>query len=541
MAKVLMINPIVREEDVPRHIPYGIALLVSIAMKDGHQVQVYDANAWRKGFDVLEQVIMADKWDVIAIGGLTTTFRYIKKCSEIIKQLKPKIKVVAGGGFITSMPKEMMGMIPQIDIGVIGEGFKTWPEILKRIDRKDKNWGKCLGIIFRHESGKVILTDARPIVHDLDTLPWPAWNLFPLEEIYFKNSANLFSEEAYFSKRRIDVNGSFGCGLICKYCWHLGTTGDMLVEKNESGENDVVFTYGRNIRYHSPDYIVKMVKYLYDNYQIDFASFIDENFMTMDAFSRGTWLKELSSKWIEAGLQPTCRRDNVPHDENCKGVHWNGTSHAGLHKIETLKIMHNAGCSHLVYGLESFDPIILKNLGKGSTAKRNKDAVRICLESGIKPIPNIIIGFPEESFDSIRNTIKALIELGITAKPHFATPYPGSEWYYTYKESILEQYNGDLEAFLEDLGDASKVSAVISHKFSAMELLGLQQIVYHKDLRLLEQAEKHWGNADKDMNPVAIPKNSFNLRRKKVAGPIENAEDARSQKQNVDQVGVLST
>ena len=50
MAKILFVNPVVREEDVPRHIPYGIAMLASIAINNGHQVQIYDANAWRKGF-----------------------------------------------------------------------------------------------------------------------------------------------------------------------------------------------------------------------------------------------------------------------------------------------------------------------------------------------------------------------------------------------------------------------------------------------------------------------------------------------------------
>ncbi len=49
--------------------------------------------------------------------------------------------------------------------------------------------------------------------------------------------------------------------------------------------------------------------------------------------------------------------------------------------------------------------------------------------------------FPDETFDSIRITMEKLIELGITCTPHFATPYPGSEWYYTYKGSILQQYN----------------------------------------------------------------------------------------------------
>ena len=70
MAKVLFINPIVREEDVPRHVPYGIALLAAIAIENDHRVQVYDANAWRLGEDVLVQVLQADDWDVIAMGGI---------------------------------------------------------------------------------------------------------------------------------------------------------------------------------------------------------------------------------------------------------------------------------------------------------------------------------------------------------------------------------------------------------------------------------------------------------------------------------------
>ena len=62
-------------------------------------------------------------------------------------------------------------------------------------------------------------------------------------------------------------------------------------------------------------------------------------------------------------------------------------------------------------------------------------------------------------------------------KPFFATPYPGTEWYYTYKDRILQQYGGDLEKFLLDLGDATKVTAVISKKFNAVELYGLRELM----------------------------------------------------------------
>jgi anaerobic magnesium-protoporphyrin IX monomethyl ester cyclase len=523
MAKILFVNPVVREEDVPRHIPYGIALLAAIAIKNGHLVQVYDANAWRKGFNILPEVYKADDWDVIAIGGLTTTYNFIKEAFRIAKESAPDAFLIAGGGFLTSMPQEIMEWVPQIDLGIVGEAFVTWPEVLKKIDNQDLDFSKTLGVIRRTADLTPVLNATRPIIHDLDSLPAPAWELFPLEEVYFHNSSSLFSEDAYRIKRRIDINASFGCSLVCRYCWHLGTTGDMLIEKNDAGDNDVVFTYGRNIRFHSPDYVVGMVKDLKQKYNIDFVNFLDENLMTMDASSKRTWMKEICEKWIAAGLQPSSRRPGgkaAPPGEE-PGVFWSGTSHASLHTPEILKLMYEAGCTHLVYGLESFDPRVLKNLGKGTTRQKNIDSVGECMKSGIIPLPNIIIGFPEEDFESIRNTVTALIKLGIHARPHFATAYPGSEWYYTYKESIRAQYDGNLENYVKDLGDATKITAIISHNFTGLELLGLQEIVAQRNLRILDQAEKHWGRTERPQ--IAEPKSSFNFKRKKIDGPMEPA------------------
>lgn len=523
MAKVLLINPVVREESDPKHIPYGLALCASIAIEKGHLVQFYDENAHRLGDEVIAQVCGADDWDVIAIGGLTTTYSNIKKILKIAKRVSPRSLIVAGGGFLTSMPREVMDWLPEIDLGVIGEAFVTWPEVLAKVDAKDLDFSSTLGVCFRDAQGKAHLTPVRPNIHDLDVLPYPAWDLLPLD-IYFKNSNLLSSDEGFTAQRRIDMMGSVGCSLICRFCWHLGTSGDMVVEKNpEDGEMDVRFTLGRNIRYHSPAYIAGMAKALVEKYDIDFVSFVDENFMTMDISSGRTWLLELCEAWVAAGLQPTCRRDGVPHDRGCRGVHWSGTSHAGLLRKETLDAMFKAGCASLVYGLESFDPHILKTLGKGSTQKKNMEAVKLTLESGISPQPNLIIGFPDESFQSIRTMIECMKKIGLHSKPHFATPYPGSEWYYNYKESIIEQYGGNLEAFIEDLGDATKITAVISHRFSPLQLLGLQEIVHRRDLRLLDLAEKHWGRSDESTVPLAVPRASFNMVSKPVKAPLEPA------------------
>src|SRR2546428_6722586 len=101
MAKVLFINPLIREEDAPRHVPYGMALLAALAMKEGHLVQVYDANAWRLGDDVLRQVLEADDWDVVATGGISTTYGYVKKVSHFATEYAPDALIVVGACLLT--------------------------------------------------------------------------------------------------------------------------------------------------------------------------------------------------------------------------------------------------------------------------------------------------------------------------------------------------------------------------------------------------------------------------------------------------------
>ena len=98
MAKVLFINPVVRQEDDPKHVPYGIALLAAIAMRDGHLVQVYDENAWRRGPDVLRQVLEADDWDVVATGGITTAYASIKSLCATAREVCPRAVVVLALG-----------------------------------------------------------------------------------------------------------------------------------------------------------------------------------------------------------------------------------------------------------------------------------------------------------------------------------------------------------------------------------------------------------------------------------------------------------
>ena len=492
MAKVLFINPVIREEDDPKHVPYGMALLASIANRDGHEIQVFDTNAWRPTDDILKEALEADQWDVIATGGITTAYGYIKKTVAAARRYSPKSLIIVGGGLLTSMPYDIMRFLPQVDVGIVGEAFLTLPEVLTKVDDKDYDWSSVQGIIRRDPNGKARLNPPRPLLQDIDSLPYPAWEMFPVD-IYFRNSGILMSAETMQSRRRLDINASYGCSLICRFCFHLGIAGDMEQIERPDGDLDVAFTYTRDIRWHSPEYIVKLVKYAHERFGVDFIALLDENLMTMNAYTRGRWIPEICDLWIKEGLQPQCIRDGVEHNlKTCHGVHWGGTSHASLVNPEVLKKMREAGCSHLDYGLESFSDRILKNVGKGTTAAHNERAIRITMEAGIRPIPNQIVGFPDEFFDSIRDTVYAWERTGVQAYPFFATPYPGSEWYVRYKKRILEQYDGDLESFILDLGDATKITAVISENFNAVEILGLRELMVKRDIKRINEYEKLW-------------------------------------------------
>jgi radical SAM superfamily enzyme YgiQ (UPF0313 family) len=534
MAKVLFINPIVREEEEPKHVPMGIAQLAAIIIKKGHKVQVYDHNAWRASDEQIEDVLKSDAWDIVAIGGITTAYASIKKLVKLTRNLFPNVIIGLGGGVLTSIPKEIMSWLPEVDVGFIGESYVTFPEILSLIDQKQNDWKKIDGTISRIGNNEYYISPQRKLIENLDDLPYPAYDLFPLEEVYFKNSALMYSEEGMRATRRLDINASIGCSLVCKFCYHLGIAGDMRYSKDQKGnvttiDFDKPKNYSRTIRYNSPEYVVKLAKFIKDKYDVNYVYFLDENLMTMDVYSRRIWMKEICKLWKEYDLVPKKRKDGT-----WSGLYWSGTSHATLCEPGVLKIMAEAGCAHLVYGYEHFDDRILKTMGKGSTRKTNIRSFFWTIEAGIRPIPNQIIGFPDEDFESLKIQMKGWDDLGVMVKPHFATAYPGSEWFTVFRKKILEQYKGqgsklglkdDLEAYILDLGDASRVSATISTNFNAVELAGLREIMVQRQYDKIDNYEQQWRkiNSIKDGYPSTLVETEIE-KFEKSKGIISNKE-----------------
>jgi anaerobic magnesium-protoporphyrin IX monomethyl ester cyclase len=497
--KVLFINPSVRYYDEARHVPLGILQLMAILERDHPQIkfQLYDQNAFRidnvldNSTEGLDEVLKSEDFDVVAIGGLITAFRSIKLSIKKIKQIQPHVKIIAGGGFYSAIPYDIMDMMPELDYGCVGESYVTLPELLHAID-KNEDPSNVKGIFYRKE-GMIKFSEPRELIADMDWLPFPAYKYAPLD-IYFKNSGIIMSEESLKSKKRLDACMSLSCPFLCRFCWDLGVTSNTKMEVIDGKPEPKTGRPGRAsiVRHHSAEYFANYVEHLRKDftkipwdeegngvgYPVDFIATVDENLVAHDAQTRFTWLNDVKDELWKRDLIADCIKNGVPHDpKTCDGPHYGGTSHAGLINEKTLKTLKDIGVTYLDYGLEHWDNKILRNLGKGATAEANKKAIKLTMDAGISPIPNQIIMFPDESWESLNTMLDAWEDTKIVTSPFICTPYPGAEWYIKYKDFILEQYDGSLEAFIEDLEDATKVTALLTKKFTPAEAVGIQSIM----------------------------------------------------------------
>ena len=220
--KVLLIHPPVRVDHDPLDMPQGLMILASIAIQEGHQTALLDLNSQRPvpTWQNIAKQMGVEKWDVIAIGGLSSMYDDIVKVLKIARKLNPDALIVCGGGFITYMPDKIMKFCPEIDIAGIGEGEELFKDVL-RTKEKGGNWANVQGICYRDDD-QILFTAPRPLISDLDTLPLPAYDLVDVEE-YFKYSGSLWTAPgSWQSKRRMNMVTERGCPRQCTFCTHNG-------------------------------------------------------------------------------------------------------------------------------------------------------------------------------------------------------------------------------------------------------------------------------------------------------------------------------
>ena len=424
--KILLINPPIRENEPPRNIPIGLGIIANVLLSEGHEVKILDINAERlSNSQVKEKIDLKSKYEIIGTGGLITTYRYLKWLIPELKNYNPNSKIVVGGGVVTEASTFLLSRTPA-DIAVIGEGEITMKEIVSALENNN-SLETIKGIAYRKENNRIKINPARPLMKDLDNLPFPAYDLFPIG-IYLHNVAYA---SAIGRKTEIGIITARGCPYNCNYCYHI---------------------FGRGARTRSVDNVIEEIRYLMEKYKVESIALLDETF-TLNKKR----VMEFCSKML-------LEKIDIP---------WTCLARVNLVDREMLKKMKQAGCYRVGYGIESGSQQILDNMNKKVTVEQAKKAIKLTRSTGLVCGTTFMFGYPGESLETIKETVYFCKQLLIAPSFFFTTPYPGTKLYKEVKDRIIKKY-GDEEKFIEVLGDVSEFTINLTD-FSDEELFKLKK------------------------------------------------------------------
>lgn len=386
--EILLINP--KLKDARNFwLPLGLAYIASYLEKHSFEVKIVDANAL--GIEDKEVVNSIEETpDIVGITALTPYIYSAWTIAKNIKQKFPNTLIVLGGHHPSVLPEESLEN-KFIDIVVIGEGEETMKEIATwRRDGYPKNLSEIRGIAYKNQ-GKIKSTERRPLIENIDDLPFPARHLFPFPKKYTPSAYRKLPVAAIFTSR--------GCPYRCTFC-HFDL-------------------FGKRFRARTPENVVSEIEYLKKHYDIKEFHIGDDNFC-LDV--------ERAIKICDLLIE---RKINLPWA--CVG----GIRVDTIAKHpEIIEKMAQAGFYRTSVGIESGNQQILDNIQKGITLEQADKAVRILKKNKIFVGGYFIIGNYGENKKTVEDTIRFAKYLPLDyAQIMIATPYPGSGFYEQLKEN----------------------------------------------------------------------------------------------------------
>jgi len=419
---LLLIFPPIRVWDNPRNFPTGLGLIAAEVRQAGYRVRVVDAN----GLRLSDEQVMAEIEElnpaVIGIGGLITTYGWVKQISHTIRKERPDTPIIVGGSVGTSIPETMLKNTA-VDIIVMGEGDLTTLELLPAL----LNGGpleNIQGLAFLRD-GKLRQTPPRPLIEDISTLPYPAWDLFPMD-VYLENPVVGVGKD-------IDIISSRGCSFGCKYCYKI---------------------FGRNYRGRSAEHVVGEMEALKKLYDVDFISFQDDCFV-------------IDKKRV----YKIC--DLIDASEVLKGIRWSCNGRVTVCDRPLVERMRASGCISVAYGIESGSETILRNMNKHATLEQAAEAIEISRAVGVKTPLAFMIGYPGETRETVMETVQFCKNLNIPlTSMTFTCPYPGTPLYEELRAA--GKLPGNEEDLVLHMGDAVDLTLNLT-EMPDEELIALRQ------------------------------------------------------------------
>jgi anaerobic magnesium-protoporphyrin IX monomethyl ester cyclase len=376
---ITLVNPAAPEGAV-MHWPFallGLGYLAAVLEKANYQVDVIDCQVSGLTVEEYKKEIEKRKPDIVGVTSSTLTYKSGLKLIKAAREAQPNCITLAGGPHVTFWDDHALEECPELDMVIRREGEATIVEVVQKI-AANQSCKDVLGITYRGLDGKIVRNADRPYIEDLDSLPFPARHLWPMEKF------TQYEDVLYLAMTR-------GCVYWCEFCC-------------------TVRMHGRAYRMRSAQNVVDELESLYKTYNKTKFTFCDDAF-TVDPAR----VRELCSEIKKRGLK----------------IEWNCGTRVDMLTRDLLETMKDAGCISVWFGVESGTEEMLKAMKKGITPELTAKTLGMVREVGLKPVPNVILGFPGETKKSAWDTIKFIEKVAPDMMGFYnvATPFPGTPLY----------------------------------------------------------------------------------------------------------------
>lgn len=419
--------------------PLGSAYIASALRDAGYIVEIYNQDVYHYSKSHLTDYLIENQFDVVGLGIIAGYYQYEKllNISEAINFVPNPPFYILGGHGPTPEPEYFLKKT-KADAIILGEGEISIVNLLDAIEKK-KDLSSVKGIAFLRNK-KLIVTQPQELIKDIDSISFPAWDLFPIDYYSLFRYPRIENNE-----RSFPVLSGRGCPFKCNFCFRLMD----------------------GVRSRSPENIIKEIKILKEKYRISYIDFADELLM-----SSSKRIKELCKSFIEDNLN----------------IRWSCNGRLNYATSKNLKVMKEAGCVFINYGIECVDNQILKNMNKKLTTQQITNGIESTLSENISPGYNIIFGNIGENKETLEKGVNFLLRYDDHSQLRtirIVTPYPGSPlYYYAIEKGLLR----DIKDFYENKHINSDL---LSINFTNLSDEEIHTALFDANKKLLENYYNH--------------------------------------------------
>lgn len=373
-----------------------------IREKGYSDLEVLDCKALEIETEEMLAKIKKSNPDLVVLGDMLHSYggygiiAHFNQAAQLIKKALPRVKIVFGGLWYSAMPVPTLEDNPAVDFVVMGEE-ESFYDLIDAI-AKNKDLKDVAGVTSR-AGGEIVMGPHKKLLEDLDSLPLPAYDLFPMDKYVGHTHWKPF----------VEMVTSRGCPSACTFCYEWD-------QYDPRSPSDFL-----KWRAKSPERVIEEMELLHKKYGVKVVVVQDDNFNVnperVKRFCELKLQKEIPVKWVSLG----------------RAVDW-------VNCEEILPLMKKAGLFTGVFGIEVTTPDELKKIAKGITIAQIKKTIEILRRNEIAVVADIMMGFDYDD----EKIIKQRYEFTDEVDPDilwigYVTPAPNSPmWRIALKNNWID-------------------------------------------------------------------------------------------------------